>query len=508
MPRSLHSIELVAPETEEAPRTDARPERAVSRLWLAVCLPNLAFECLPHASAEAPAVVVEPLRSQLHVVAANALAQRVGIEAGSKLSAALALTASLQTLERSPGAERRSLESLAAWASTLTSLVSIEPPEGLLLEVSGSLRLFGSLEAIKARLVEELARRRFTFRFCVAPTPIAALWLARAAGDDVPLPHELQGRLGRLPLAVTRWPRAVRELLRDLGVRTVGECARLPRDGFARRVGVPYLQELDRALGRRVDLRVEFKQPEKWEAKIELFEESTDCALVVEAIEQMLDGLVAELRTRQAQVRAIKVGFDHLHRAPTFESFDLREPTHDRELLLHLIRDRLERSQLPIPALAVSVESGFLLPLEIETSDLFEKVPVATLAQALLERLQERFGAAAVYGVRAVAEHRPERAWARAVGMAAGSRSGEGSLRQDRPLWLLQRPVPLRSSEARSYYRGSIELSSGPERIESGWWDEQDVGRDYFTAVSSHGQKLWIFRDRHSRVWHLHGLFG
>jgi protein ImuB len=75
-------------------------------------------------------------------------------------------------------------------------------------------------------------------------------------------------------------------------------------------------------------------------------------------------------------------------------------------------------------------------------------------------------------------------------------------------LWLLRQPVPLGSSEARSHYRGSIELSSGPERIESGWWDEQDVGRDYYTAVSSRGQKLWIFRDRHSRVWHLHGLFG
>jgi protein ImuB len=507
MPRSLHSIDLVAPETVEAPHADSRPERAKSRLWLAACLPNLAFECLSVAATAAPAVVVEPQHGQLHVVAVNAQAQRAGVVAGSKLSTALALTASLQAFERSPGAERRSLDSLAAWAGKLTSVVSIEPPEGLLLEVSGSLRLFGSLEAIKARLGEELARRRFAFRLCVAPTPIAALWLARAAGDDVPLLHELQGRLGRLPLAVMRWPQAVQELLRDLGVRTVGECARLPRDGFARRVGVKYLQELDRALGRRVDLRAEYKQPEKWRAKVELLHESTDSALFLEAIEQMLDELVAELRVRQAQVRALRVGFEHLHRAPTFESFDLREPTHDRELLLQLIGDRLERSQLPIPALAVSVESGVLLPLEVEAADLFDKTPVAALAQALLERLQGRFGATAVYGVEAIAEHRPERAWARSGGAAAGARRGEWRL-QDRPLWLLRQPVPLGSSEARSHYRGSIELSSGPERIESGWWDEQDVGRDYYTAVSSHGQKLWIFRDRHSRVWHLHGLFG
>ena len=48
----------------------------------------------------------------------------------------------------------------------------------------------------------------------------------------------------------------------------------------------------------------------------------------------------------------------------------------------------------------------------------------------------------------------------------------------------------------------------GPERIESGWWDERDVGRDYYTAVSSIGQRLWIYKDRCSRNWHLHGLFG
>jgi protein ImuB len=157
----------------------------------------------------------------------------------------------------------------------------------------------------------------------------------------------------------------------------------------------------------------------------------------------------------------------------------------------------------------VRIRTGFLVPLTIEAADLFERVPVGTLTRALLERLQERFGAAAVYAVRAVAEHRPEKAWTKLNGEAeAQARGGEWLEPQDRPLWLLQRPVPLDSAVARDHYRGSIELCSGPERIESGWWDEQDVARDYYAAVSSHGQKLWVFRDRRSRVWHLHGLFG
>lgn len=78
----------------------------------------------------------------------------------------------------------------------------------------------------------------------------------------------------------------------------------------------------------------------------------------------------------------------------------------------------------------------------------------------------------------------------------------EWRAREARPLWLLQKPVAI---EARL---DSLNLISGPERIESGWWDEQDVGRDYYAARNERGQKLWIFRDHRTRAWFLHGLFG
>ena len=510
MPRSLHFLDLFAPETAESPRDGSRPAERRPQLWLAAYLPNLAFESCPGAVANGAAVVVEPQNGQLCVVAANAVARNAGIEPGNKLSTALALTASLQAFERMPRFERATLESLASWAQTLTSMVSLEPPDSLLLEVSGSIKLFRSLDAIKAKLSNELDRRRLEFRLCLAPTATAALWLARAASADVLTLHELVGRLGALSLQFTRWPQPVQALLRDLGVRTIGECVRLPRDGFARRVGVNYLRELDCALDRSFDLRVGFQAPESWTARIELFEESADSAVFLEAIEQLLDELVAELRTRQAQIGQLKLEFEHLHRPPTVESFDLLESTHERDRLLLLLQDRLERGALPVPAIALRMSSGFLLPLRLEEADLFEKAPIETLTQALLERLQERFGSAAVYGMRAIAEHRPERAWARwgEVG-SYPSRHGQWPPgRPDRPLWLLPEPVPLSSLAARSHYRGSLEMCSGPERIESGWWDDQDVGRDYYTAVSSHGQRVWIFRDRHSRAWHLHGLFG
>jgi protein ImuB len=513
MPWPLPSLDLVfREESVPAHKPDLGPALAKPQLWIAVCLPNLAFDALRGPVAHEPAVVVESLKGQVYVVAVNGPARNFGIAPGSKLNAALALAASLKVLERSPLVERAHLESLAAWAQTLTSTVSIEPPETLLLEVSGSLKLFHSLAAIKLKLEEKVAERQWSRRLCAAPTPMAALWLARNASDDVLTIGALSSRLGSLPLRVTRWPAEVQALLQEVGARTLGDCLRLPRDGFARRAGPAYLDDLDRALGRRFDLRAQFTVPERWSDTRELYQESANAGVFMAAVEHMLDRLIEDLRRSQTQVRSLKIVFEHLRHPPTCESFDWVEPTHERGRLLSLLRDRLERIVLPAPAILLRVSTGPLQALQSTPVDLFDKTPIETLAHVLLERLRGRLGLTAVYAMALSAEHRPEYAWsksaARPLSGAAQTAAKPSPWAQTRPLWLLPCPLPLSSSEAHRYYEGTLELHSGPERIESGWWDERDVRRDYYTAVSSFGQRLWIYKDRRSCDWHLHGLFG
>jgi protein ImuB len=54
-------------------------------------------------------------------------------------------------------------------------------------------------------------------------------------------------------------------------------------------------------------------------------------------------------------------------------------------------------------------------------------------------------------------------------------------------------------------------LKDGPERIESGWWDDDDVRRDYFIAETARGEIVWLYRDHRYGIddgeWFLHGLF-
>ncbi|MFT7294229.1 MAG: protein ImuB, partial [Pseudohongiellaceae bacterium] len=58
------------------------------------------------------------------------------------------------------------------------------------------------------------------------------------------------------------------------------------------------------------------------------------------------------------------------------------------------------------------------------------------------------------------------------------------------------------------YHRKAISIISGPERIETAWWEDHDVRRDYYIAQEGNGSRLWIYHERSGeRRWLLHGYF-
>jgi len=133
-----------------------------------------------------------------------------------------------------------------------------------------------------------------------------------------------------------------------------------------------------------------------------------------------------------------------------------------------------------------------------------------------------------VQGLHTVAEYRPDYAFGtrhvladaprcRAMpqvsdlpALHADARRAERLLLR-RPLWLLEEPEPLACRDGRPCRGGPLALENGPERIETGWWDERGIARDYYVAKAPDGAWLWVFRDRRDGGrggWYLHGLFG
>jgi protein ImuB len=397
---------------------------------------------------------------------------------------------------------------LASAARELTPLVCIEPPDGLLLEVHGSLELFGGLERVKQKLVAELDRRRSRYHLCAAPTPLAAAWLARSAAEDVLEASALPGRLSGLPLAATRWPDEVLVALAEMGIRTLGECMRLPRDGFVRRVGRGCLEQLDKALGRRPDPRIALDETPAVGSTAELFAEVEQTASLTGVLRDIVARLVLELRRLQRQVASLELVFHHSRKPATREKLELIEPTHEAQRLLGPLEARLERMTLPAPVIALGLTA---LPVEahIEETELFDELAPgqgSAAPAALVERLRARLGAERVYGLELVEDHRPERVWAkRAEKLLPRCASFAPPALTARPLWIL--PSPVRLGATGTTFAG-LRGEDLPERIESGWWDGGDIGRDYYAVTTGRGQKLWVYEDHATRGWYLHGLFG
>lgn len=407
------------------------------------------------------------------------------------------------------------LHSIAVWADRITPLVSLEAADSLLLEVQGSLKLFGGLGRIKQLLSAELQVRTFSFHLCVAPTVLGALWLARQAASDVLCVEPLAAKLGSLPVSATRWPEAVLVLLRDMGVSSIGDCLRLPRDGFARRVGRRYLWDLDSALGRRAAPRAGFEMPHRLTQKIEFAEQTDDLAVFAKAAEQMADSISVSLRSCQRQLQSYEVFFHHFNASATRHAVHLIEPVHEKHRLLAPLLARLERIALPAPVIAIEFQAHDLLALQIKTEQLFERGLGSVYDPGpqveLIERLRGRLGADLVYGLELVAEHRPELVWNKLTDgllCAAGRAHPLSPWGRDRPLWLLSHPVPLPVGTERLRYQGPVQVQSEPERIESGWWDGQEMRRDYYAATTAQGERLWVYRDCLTSDWYLHGIFG
>jgi protein ImuB len=483
------------------------------------------------ASRAVPCAVVDGTHARRLVVACNASAAAQGIRPGLALNAAHALAPGLDVREREPWLEERRLRGLARWATAYTPFVSLEPPDTLLLEVRGSLRLFGGAAALIERALRELAAHGHRVAHALAPTPRGALWLARSApGTLVESPARLPGALATLPVGVPGWSERTCEQLARLGVRTLGELRRLPRDGLARRFEGTVLAELDEAFGAAPAPRRRHVVPERFHERVELTCELESLAHMEPAIDRLLDRMGRFLRVRDAGVQRIALTFVHRGGRTTCVPLGRGTPCGEAREWRLLVRERLGRLELPAAALALQLRTSVVLPLTGSSEALpgFAVGQAQANAGALLDRLRARLGDAAVNGVCLVPEHRPERAWRRvtpratpapAVASARAARRRSRAPADEpqlpatpRPLWLLAEPERLRIHQGQPCHDGFLRFEAGPERIESGWWDGRDVARDYYVATTRAGVRLWIYREREpgreAWRWYLHGVFG
>jgi len=508
-----HALALDTPPA--APRTPTATTVKVRRLWFCVYLPNLSLEASGH-SKEAR-VVVEEQHGIHRVLLACPKASAAGILPGQSANAALALLPTLYIEERSLLREQQAIEQLATWLEQFTSVVCIAGRDVLLLEIAGSLRLYGGLLSFRRQVAAGLVQQGFGTSLAIAPTPLSATWLARAGRRAcIRESSNIASVLRDLPLDCLDWPATICESINGMGVTNVGDCLRLPREGFARRFGSQRLLELDRALGRLPDPRASWRAPERFCADYEMTEEQSDREALLAICHELLVSLERFLLTRQLGTQRLRFSFFHLQAPSTQLFLGGAEFERRADHWLDLLRIRFESIVLPEPVIAVRLQGGRNQAMQTvsgrlafhgKSSGQGRRYSMSQLA----ERLAARIGKQSVQGVVTVAEHRPQRAWRLQDLLGDKAVTTLLAIRQRlyRPLWMLPEPILLPLEEAYPLHQGRLTLLEGPERLETGWWDNDDIARDYYTAINPQGMRLWVFRNRCRRTtWYLHGFFG
>jgi len=435
-------------------------------LWLCIRLPRLAHEALTAGAQHAAS-------------AAAAIATRAVDQASI---------------------EHVAMERLAAWAYQWSSLVSYRLADGplLWLELGASRALFGGYGALLAKLTAELTQLGYSHACALAPSPAGAALLTQAGEQRcVTTLPQLRLRLEMLPLALLALPPEVLAALHSAGLRRIGQLLALPAVAIARRFGPAASLYLQRLCGTVSDPRPAWRMPAVYRARFEFDAEVRAATALLFPLRRLLLEFQGYLRGRDCAVLRFTLQFEHYRHPDSAMTIGMSAPARDAAQLLLLARERLQALELPAPVSALRLQALEFTAASVLQGDFFgSDAQQLQQLQLLLDRLQARLGDQQVRGLALEADHRPERSWRLVTPQQPKTVPDPPAA--VRPCSLLQPPRRIDAPAV---------LLSGPERIESGWWDGGDATRDYYVARAGDGAQLWVFQDLAQGDWYLQGLW-
>ena len=198
-----------------------------------------ALRTRPRLLLAAAALAPEPGTEQL-VGTVTAAAEKAGVRSGTRLGEALATCPGLVLVERDPAAVEQEAEALLRRLEDAGFVVEPLEPGVVVFETAGVERLYGGVEAALRKALASVGpawdpragagQRRFV--------ALAAASVAHAGQAVIVEGKEEQAFLEPLPLTLLPLPRERYAELEGLGVRRLGQLARLPEGAVAERLGL------------------------------------------------------------------------------------------------------------------------------------------------------------------------------------------------------------------------------------------------------------------------------
>jgi protein ImuB len=520
--------------------------RRILSLWL----PRLSIDRikrqLAHGSAapaDHPWIVVAKQNNALQIAALDDAAAGLGLAVGLPLANARAICPHLTVFDADAAADADALNAIADGCDRFTPLVALDAPDGLFLDITGCVHLFGGEAAMMRVVCEVLTAQGFAVSAAIAGTAACARTINRQVHGRIVRDGEEADAVKPLPVSALGADAAITTGLRRAGLKTIGDVAARARHEITARFGAGFTALLQQALGQS-DAPISPRKPLPDYIVEKRFAEPVATEDVISAtLSRLAQMLVVAMAQQGKGARRLEACFFRTDGAVRMIRVDTGQPVTRAEVIDRLFRERFS-------ALSDPLDPGFGFDLirlsasrtEIvvqQQRDLDANVHDNDGLAALIDRIAARIGGRRVVVHLPQDSHIPERAVMAApaqhhlaAAMLAVWPSRVAEEPPLRPLRLFERPEQIQviagvpdGPPARFVWRRAshaVVRAEGPERVAMEWWRSQGemLTRDYFRVEDEAGLRFWLYRDglydreimqRQAIAvqpnWFMHGLF-
>ncbi|MGB6229800.1 MAG: DNA polymerase Y family protein [Litorimonas sp.] len=475
-----------------------------------------------------PFAVSERRGNSDQILCANPHALHAGVRPGLSVTDAHAICPDLLTEGSDPVRDARLLSALRVWADRFSPRVALDPPDGLVLDVSGCAHLFGGEVRFATLVRQEVEDLHVKARVAIANTRRAARGFARFGGEATLVTDAQREHVSvaRLPIAALDLDASVQTDLRRIGVETIGDLSQFKSSELARRFSMRVPAALDEIFGHRFDPVVPSARPPAFAARMTLPEEIAHVEAVMNMLERLSDRVCQRLTERGYAARGFALSLSCVDGATHELSISFAVPTRTVEPILRQFRRPVEALRMDFGAerfRLVALHAETFQERQIQAGDATEAGRDA-VARALTT-LGNRLGFDRIVRPVAGADNAPERETAFALLVGERTQTPTDPRAYPRPEIVIT-PYRLhvtskgRPPRAFSYQGEDFKtcMSEGPERIAPFVWDEprhpfEARLRDYWrvrVSGASNGPRLfWLMHFPHhpEEGWYLCGEF-
>jgi protein ImuB len=474
--------------------------------------------------AHAPFVLAIPEHGKMIISATNQPAEQQGIERGMAVADARAVFPGIIVRDDNTSLSAKLLRSFAVYCIRFTPIVATDPPDGLILDVTGCPHLWGDDQSYINTITGRLRGLGYGVKAGMADTIGAAWAITRFnSTQNVIEPSQQAKALLGLPPQCLRLEPETLDLLYKLGLRQVQSFMAMPRSSLRRRFGEHFINRLDQALGHAEEVIHPEHTPDPFSERLPCPEMILARPGIQFALQYLLNSLCARLGREQKGLRSaclkcyrvdgniqqIEVGTHQASNNPQhlFKLFDLKIETIDPGMGIELFV--LEAS---------GIERLFPLQEKLWLENRGLNDP---RFRELLDRIANKTGTGTIHRFLPDEHHWPERSVRPAVSLDEAMNFSWNKDKK-RPVQLLSIPELIEVTAPIPDYppllfrhKGklhTVKKADGPERIEREWWIDEGVHRDYYTVEDEEGNRYWLFRSGHythekKPQWYLHGFF-